>query len=401
MNFNNLASKMKKLFTTMLLVCVFGALVAQQVKLATKTIVNVHSATENLDRTIFIQLPKDYGKVNKHYPLILLFDAQDQTLYNYASSSIDRLTWTNDIPEAIFVGVVQNDRSKELNFERNEASSLQFLNFIKNDLINYLSKKYSLNGYYTLIGHSLGGQFVTNAMLTYPATFKSVISISGALNYPNKDNAVRSKILNKMNHYIATTSDSNFVRHKYYFSTGDDGFQDSGFKMGALKVDSSLKAHKPNSKNWYFDFLKGFNHMTTPLISIPAGLTFIFHDWHFSDSLAMDVLLYHKNDPLKVLKAKKADIIKSYGTDIVLPYNSFYQFADYYLSRGEMNGAEMLTRQIIDLYPNDDESYSLMAEVLMKKGDVKNAINYLEKAQSKSSVEKYAEKIKKLKMSKF
>jgi|GEM_PF-1270193 len=184
---------------------------------------------------------------------------------------------------------------------------------------------------------------------------------------------------------------------KYYFSTGDDGFQDSGFKLGALKTDSLFREYNLNSKNWHFDYLKGFNHMTTPLVSIPSGLTFIFHDWHFSDSLAMDVLLYHKNDPLKVLKAKKSDIIESYGADIVLPYNSFYQFADYYLSKGEINEAEMLTKQIIDVYPNDDESYNLMAEVLIKKGDVKNAIKYFEKAQSKSSVDKYAEKINRLK----
>ena len=111
----------------------------------------------------------------------------------------------------------------------------------------------------------------------------------------------------------------------------------------------------------------------------------------------MDVLLYHKNDPLEVLKAKNAEIIKSYGVNILLPYNSFYQFADYYLSQGKINDAEVLTKQIIDLYPNDDESYSLMAEVLTKKGDLKNAIKYFEKAQSKSSIDKYTEKIKKLK----
>ncbi len=166
--------KKRYLFTTVLMFIV-GTLLAQQVKLGSKITVNVHSVNENIDRSIFIQLPKDYGKVNKRYPLIVLFDAQDRTLYDYTSSTIDRLTWTNDIPEAIFVGILQNDRSKELNFDRNEASSNQFLNFVKNDLIDYLSKSYSLNGYYTLIGHSLGGQFATNAMLTYPETFKSVI----------------------------------------------------------------------------------------------------------------------------------------------------------------------------------------------------------------------------------
>ncbi|MES2455781.1 MAG: alpha/beta hydrolase-fold protein [Bacteroidota bacterium] len=388
---------MKKLFTTVLLIGVLTSLMAQQAKLSEKIIASVHSTTENLDRTIFIQLPNDYGKVNKHYPLIVLFDAQDRTLYDCASSAIDRLTWTNDIPEAIFVGVVQNDRSKELNFEKNETSSLQFLNFIKDDLLNYLSKTYALNGYYTLIGHSLGGQFVTNAMLTYPATFKSVISISGALNYPNQDNVVKSNILSKIEDYAATTPDSSFAKNKYYFSTGDGGFQDSGFKLGALKVDSSFKQHKSKSKNWHFDFLKGFNHMTTPLVSIPTGLIFIFNDWHLSDSLAMDVLLFHKSDPLAMLQTKKTDIFGSYGIDMVLPYHVFYQFADYYLSQGNLKGAEILAKQIIDLYPNNDESYSLMAEVLIKKRDLKNAIKYLEKAQSKSSVDKYAEKIKKLK----
>jgi pimeloyl-ACP methyl ester carboxylesterase len=388
---------MKKLFITMSLICVSGSLLGQQAKFANKTIVEVHSAIENLDRTILIQLPKDYGKVNKHYPLILLFDAQDQTLYNYTSSAIDRLTWTNDIPEAIFVGVMQNDRSKELGFERNEASSLQFLNFIKDDLISYLSKNYSLNGYYTLIGHSLGGQFVTNAMLTYPETFRSVISVSGALNYPEKEKGFRTKMVTKLDYHLSTRPDSVFAKQKYYFSTGDEGFQDSGFKLGALAADSLFRIYKPNSKNWHFDYLKGFNHMTTPLLSIPSGLTFIFHDWHFSDSLAMDVLLAHKTDPLQALKAQKNSILRSYGADILLPYNAFYQFADYYLSKGELSNAKILTEQIISLYPNDDESYHLMAEVLMKQGDVTNAIKYLEKAQSKSSADKYAEKIKRLK----
>ncbi|RNL53974.1 alpha/beta fold hydrolase [Pedobacter jejuensis] len=388
---------MRKFFTALLLVFIYGTLSAQQIKLGDKNKFTIYSKSENLDHTIYIQLPKDYGRVNKHYPLIILFDAQDQSLYNYTSSTIDRLTWTNDIPEAIFIGIVQDDRSKELNFEKNETSSLRFLDFIKNDLINYLSEKYLLNGFYTLIGHSLGGQFVTNAMLTYPETFKSVISISGALNYPNKDNLVNSKIISKLNDYIANTPDSMFSRQKYYFSTGDDGFQESGFKLGALKVDSLLKANKPNSKNWRFDFFKGLNHMTTPLTSLPSGLTFIFNDWHFSDSLAMDVLLYHKNDPLKVLKSKTKAIIKSFGTDIALPYNSYYQFADYYLTNGKVIEAEELTRQLLNLYPDDEGVYSLMAEVLTKKGDIKSAIICLEKAQSKSSIDKYTEKIRKLK----
>lgn len=387
--------KKRYLFTTVLMFIV-GTLLAQQVKLGSKFTVNVHSVNENIDRSIFIQLPKDYGKVNKRYPLIVLFDAQDQTLYDYTSSTIERLTWTSDIPEAIFVGVMQKDRSKEFSFEKYETSSLQFLNFIKNDLINYLSNNYFLNGYYTLIGHSLGGEFVTNAMLTYPETFKSVISVSGALNYLEKEKWFNSETVTKLDYYLSTRPDSVFAKQKYYFSTGDEGFQDSGFKLGALSADSLFVKYKPNSKNWHFDYLKGFNHMTTPLISIPSGLIFVFQDWHFSETLAMDVLLYEKIDPIVAMQKQLDNIKKVYETEIALPYHAYSQFENFYFVKGELEKASILANQIIKLYPNDDDSYATMADILEKKGDLKGAIKYLKEAQSKSNLAKYADRILKL-----
>ena len=386
----------KRYFFTTVLMFIVGTLLAQQVKLGSKFTVNVHSVNENIDRSIFIQLPKDYGKVNKRYPLIVLFDAQDQTLYDYTSSTIDRLTWTSDIPEAIFVGVMQKDRSKEFSFEKYETSSLQFLNFIKNDLIDYLSKSYSLNGYYTLIGHSLGGEFVTNAMLTYPETFKSVISVSGALNYLEKEKWFRTKTVTKLDYYLSSRPDSVFAKQKYYFSTGDEGFQDSGFKLGALTADSLFVKYKPNSKNWHFDYLKGFNHMTTPLISIPSGLIFVFQDWHFSETLAMDVLLYEKIDPIVAMQKQLDNIKKVYETEIALPYHAYSQFENFYFVNGELEKASILANQIIKLYPNDDDSYATMADILEKKGDLKGAIKYLKEAQSKSNLAKYADRILKL-----
>ncbi|MBE9602360.1 alpha/beta fold hydrolase [Pedobacter sp. MC2016-24] len=374
----------------------FGAAYAQQIKLTDQLMVNIHSVTEQMDRSFYIQLPRNYGKVNKQYPLIILLDAQDKTLYNYTSSTIDRLTWTNDIPEAIFIGIVQKDRSKELSFEGNEKTAAMFLTFIKDELIHYLHEHYALNGHYTLIGHSLGGQFVTNAMLTYPETFRSIISISGALSYPKSQPNFKRKVLTKLANYLAINTNGSYAKQKYYFSTGDEDYQESMFKIGALAADSIFRTNKTNSINWHFDYLKGFNHATTPLVSIPSGLTFIFHDWHFSDSLAMDVLLNHKTDPLQALNQQAAHILYSYGTEISIAAIAYYQFADYYLSKGEVNKAEILINRIINLYPNNDESYSLMAQVFIKKGEVKNAIKYLELAQTKSSVEKYAEKIKNL-----
>lgn len=392
---------MKKIFTIIALFSILATASAQQIKLGNVNTITIHSSKENLNRTIFLQLPKNYGKENKRYPIIILFDAQDKSLYNLTSSVIDRMTWTNDIPEAILLGIVQNNRSQELNFEKSEQSALIFLDFIKNDLLTYISKNYKTNGYITLIGHSLGGQFVTNAMISYPETFPSAISISGALNYPNKDNTINSKVISKVERYLSAASGRGLRTQKYYFSSGDDGFQESGFKSGALKVDSLYKSHIQNVANWQFDFLKGYNHMTTPLHSIPSGLAFVYKDWYISDSLAMDVLLYHKNNPVKVLKDKQIKIARSYGVDISLPRNSLFQFGEYALSQGKTDDAEALAKKLRHEYPNDEEVYSFMAEIFIKKGDTSNAIKNYEQARLIDGTDKYAEKIRNLKTKKL
>ncbi|RZK64088.1 MAG: hypothetical protein EOO85_30255, partial [Pedobacter sp.] len=182
----------KKLVIFYCLVLIFSVSIhervdAQQQKPEETISVTLHSEAENTDHRLLIQLPKNYGRSVQKYPVIFLFDAQDQSLFSYTSTVIDRLAGTNHIPEAIFVGIVQNDRSKELNVEKNGAASELFLQFIKDDLLTYLNKYYDTDQYYTFIGHSLGGQFVTHAMTRYPEIFRSVISISGALNYPVND----------------------------------------------------------------------------------------------------------------------------------------------------------------------------------------------------------------------
>jgi predicted alpha/beta superfamily hydrolase len=387
---------MKKFIIAIALVINAFCVNAQQLKLSTKVDIKLRSKSEQTEHSIYVQLPKSYGKLHTQFPVIVLLDAQDKTLFDYASATIDRLMYTNDIPEAIFVGVVQNDRGKELSVERNEESALKFQHFLKTELYNYLQDKYQAGSYITFIGHSLGGQFVTNALASDPDFFKSVISISGALNYPPDHTFFKRKVLGNLRSYLIRNYSGNPEKQKYYFSAGTDGYQDSGFKSGALNADSLLKLYPNNSLNWKFDYLPGFNHMTTPLHSIPAGLAFIFKDWHFTDSLAMEVLLKQTIDPIDAIRKQRKQIKNSYGTALALPYNTYYQFAMFYIQQGNLLKARVIGQDIIEQYPDEDESYSLMAEIFTKQGNKSEALRYYKIAQSKSQTEKYSKEITEL-----
>lgn len=368
---------------------------AQQQNLDEKTSLIIHSQADQADHRLLMQLPKGYGKSAQKYPVIILFDAQDQSLFDYASTTVDRLMGTNDIPEAILVGIIQNDRSKELGVERSEATAALFLQFVKDDLLKLLNDHYHVNGYYTFIGHSLGGQFVTYAMTRYPDIFRSVISISGALNYPVNDpeySFYKRKVLTQVKRYL-NDSTPHSTQQKYYFAVGTDGMQDNMFRLGATFLDSLLNKHNPSFLNWRFDLLNDFNHMTTPMGSIPAGLLFIYHDWHFSEDLAMDVVLKQKTDGLLAIMQQEEKIGKHYGTPINLPTFIYYQFAHNYLKKQQFYQAKQVTGKLIKIRPNDDKPYALMADILIGQGNKKEAIELLKLAQSKSTGEKYLKKI--------
>jgi predicted alpha/beta superfamily hydrolase len=386
---------MKKIQLAMILFMAASCADAQQLKLNEKFEIKLRSNSEEVDHTIFIQLPKSYGKLHTQFPVIVLLDAQDRTLFDYASATVDRLMFTNDIPEAIFVGVLQNDRGKELSVEKNEETALKFQQFLKTELYNLLQKKYQAGSYFTFIGHSLGGQFVTNAMISDPNFFRSVISISGALNYPADYTFFKRKVLGGLQKYLISRQRDSATkqRQKYYFSAGSDGYQESGFKSGALNADSLLKRYPNKYLNWQFDFLPGFNHMTTPLPSIPAGLVFIFKDWHFTDSLAMEVLLKQTTDPIDAINKHKIQIEKSYGNNLALPYSCYYQFAKFYIQKGDLVKAKIIGQNIVEQYPDDDETYGMIGEILVKQGDRPAALRYYKLAQSKSKPEKYLKEI--------
>ena len=379
-----------------LLFAVYTPLIAQLQNLRPKTTTVLHATRSNTDYQVYIQLPTDYGKESLTYPVIVSLDAQDESLFAYTSATIDRLMGTHDIPSALFIGIVQKNRSQELSVERSDSLTSLFRQFIETDLVIHLKQTYSITDHFTFIGHSLGGQFVTDAMMASPTLFRSVISISGALNYPTQDQAYRfyqKKVLARLAQYTPRTSGST---QKYYFCVGNEGMQDELFQTGALTADSLLQTKQRPDFVWRFDRFNQFNHMTTPLVGVPAGLVFVFHDWHFSERLAMDILVDQKVDPITALQHQQARIRQSYGADIALPSTIYYQFVQFYQAKNELEKAKWLTNQLISRHTTDDKPLEMMADIVLKQGNQQAGIAYLRQAYQASNQAKYLKRIREL-----
>lgn len=139
-------------------------------------------------RYVNIYLPHSY-KITDHtkYPVLYLIDGDYN--FHYVTGMIDQMAVLGEkIPEMIVVGIsdaghdryVQNctpfDKKKNP-----DGNAENFLSFIEKELKPYVQQNYRMADYSVLVGHSLGGLFVINTLLTNPTAFDCYVAISPSL----------------------------------------------------------------------------------------------------------------------------------------------------------------------------------------------------------------------------
>jgi predicted alpha/beta superfamily hydrolase len=129
-------------------------------------------------RSIWVGLPANYHK-DSSYAVVYVLDAEDRFELTY---SLTKELFNNQhaIPELIVVGIPNIDKLRRLNdltFTDSKVNvtgnkdtmgyfsssftgnGLSFLNFLEKEVVPFVNKHYSTNGFNTLMGHSIGGYF--------------------------------------------------------------------------------------------------------------------------------------------------------------------------------------------------------------------------------------------------
>jgi len=187
---------MNKLLSCFALILLYQVLPAQEVTIPgsqTKQIAS--SLVSGQDYTLHIQLPSDYAKTDKVYPVVYLLDSQWDfplvtTLYGeqYYDGFVPPLiivgvTWGGDKPDA------EKLRTRDYTPTHTESFPLsggaeKYLSFMKDELIPFVEKNYRADkNDRTLMGCSLGGLFTMYALFTEPGLFQRYVAASPAISW--------------------------------------------------------------------------------------------------------------------------------------------------------------------------------------------------------------------------
>ena len=183
------------------------------------------------------------------------------------------------IPDVILVGIADKGTDKYRQYmtpaglntasEKDDSGKAkQFLHFLEQEVKPYISNHYRVAKNSILVGHSMGGLFVLNALFESPNSFEHFISMSPSV-WLN-DYAIMEKaklFIGKSKHQQVSL----------YLSLGDET------RQGVYGVLQLLDEEQPKNIQWQFSHYPNENHNSVGLISLRGHLKTLFNGWFISD----------------------------------------------------------------------------------------------------------------------
>src|SRR5690554_1750153 len=123
----------------------------------------ISSARLNTVRKLKIKLPKDYNPdAGVKYPLVIVFDGD--YLFEPVTGQVDFQTYFDNMPGTIVVGIMQGEERYYDGYIDGltglpTESRLRFHEFVSDELLPHLDKKFNTSKFRVAVGHDLMGNF--------------------------------------------------------------------------------------------------------------------------------------------------------------------------------------------------------------------------------------------------
>jgi uncharacterized protein len=312
----------------------------------------------NDKREIWVSLPTDYNSnpSTHEYPVVYLLDGP-----NYFLNTIGLITAT----DMIVVGIVGKDRFKEF-FP--SFSNDTYAQFLKDELIPYIDKKYPTKPYRVLIGHSLAGLRVIHTAIYNPDLFNSYLAIEPSLGdqrnkwYKQAQNDIKHLDLKNKKIFIAMAQTMHKGRVQDTASIKKDTTSDSNHMRVMMEFSEiMMKKNNPDKASYSWKFYPNDSHNSVVIPAIYDGLNFIFN---FYGSISWDDLFNINTSPteaVKIFKDYYENISDGLGYKVIPPENSF--LIDYIIMKKQYDKAQAFALYNLECYPDNQTAKDMIKKI--------------------------------------
>lgn len=223
----------------------------------------------NIEKEVQVFLPESYQSNLKKYPVLYILNGE-RWFFNGVNleKTFSELELT---PEFIVVGVntnaIENPRERYAFFTQ---GSTKLLEFIENELITYIEKKYRVSEERMVFGWEYAGGFIIESLFKKPALFDAYFAAS-----PFPLNGERITFIDKQ---ISTQPKLNSF---LYFA---NSINEGQVKDEAEQLNSLLKEKAPKSLKWIhqnldYEQLTGVGHLTSVFGAMYNSIRAYYHNY--------------------------------------------------------------------------------------------------------------------------
>jgi len=392
-----------KIITQFLLLLFALNLTAQSSNLNSYSIAEKHTLYSKIlkeSREILIHLPPGFWGLDEaldNYAVAFVLDGESQ--FMHTTAAIDFLSsapmGNDNMPRTIVVGIPNTNRNRDFTptkgIMNGDSTTLditgggpKFLDFIIEELTPYLDSLYATSTHRTLIGHSLGGLFVFEALLDKREHFTNYLAIDPALNFDNESyyrhalDTLNTADLSEENLFVATAGTlMNFLDET-------DIEQDTSLIVQLTRTNQKfLKAAK--NANWKLNYTTEHypdeNHFSIPYSATHDAFKYFYSYYSFKEIAHYYHPTYrNRTDLVLRLKAHYQMISKKLGYTVIPMegYINSWAFGMAYFKRADL--AEDLFDYGIELYPTQASIYNSKGYFLQGEGRMKEAMKMFEKS---------------------
>lgn len=304
------------------------------------------------EKKISIVLPEDWQEdIIKEYPLILIFDRQNERSYNHILHTIDYLTAAEQMPCSIVIGV-ESDNDKRINEARSPHSHKNGKahlteKYLFDELIPFVESKFRASKFRILIGHSWYGHFTTAMFASNAVNLNAVISLdpfytAGPVSLTDS---------------ISSLSNSKFKQKKYYrFAIGKDYPED----LVNIKAIAD-KNTNPNLDIQGKEYPMAF-HNAVPGLGIGEALYDIFEYW----SIQQLDFFKPANKRVDIIANLQHNILSHYGSNLNFSLGILNGKGWGFYNEGAYAKAIESWENMLLQYPNFSEGYLYIIDAKQK-----------------------------------
>lgn len=303
----------------------------------------VFSKSLGFEKKITITVPVEWQKdINRDFPLILIFDQQNQRSHNYILNTIDYLTSNEQMPSSILVSIEsdENHRLPETLHKESSKNGLAFENeqFLFDELIPLLEKNYKASSFRVFVGHSRYGYFTTSLLSHRINELNAVIAISPFFTQENV-NLVDS---------IASLSGQEISNKTFFrFAIGGD------FPKDYYKMDSLVKSVSIQNFDAKGSIFPEADHNVTPGLTITTSLYEVFECWSKNQNKYLD----NSTKDLNILDSLRKEVASFYGKNLNFSLGVLNGKGWYFYGEEQYENAIKAWEILLSSYPNFTEAY--------------------------------------------